>query len=815
MNRSYLLRLLAIVFLTGGYVATAVAQTAATAATLRGTALADDGEAPLDYASVSLSTVADSAVVDFQLTDEAGRFSFTDIPAGDYYLTVSRIGFTDFQQSVPGLTAGEVRQQTIRVAGGGTDLAVVEVTGYRPTVQFSGNKMIVAVANLPNAANSDGLEILSKVPGVRVEQEAISLNGFGNVNVLINGRKRTMTAGQAASLLRSIPASSILSIEVVSGKSVNQDASGTGGEINIITNQSLGQFFNLSVRNRLILDDRLSNSHSAYLNLNGRRLRFNGGLCYRRNHSYGTSERRERYTNLAGDQLLATNRLDAAASSLSHEPSVNAGLEYDLSTRQRIGASASAYFTERRGNNSQLSQFLLTDGEARPSSLGETGTVSDNLTTVDVYYERDLDTLGSTLKSNFGYLTGYIRESSDFDLRQPPGIGDEEALRLRNSFPLGGAQYSFRTDLEKHFNPETMISAGFKLSDGQIDNYAVYDTISFMPPRRNFQFSDSLGYRERVGAVYLSGQRNFGPLTVQAGGRYERTSVTTRNYVSGQTGGQDYGNFFPNASLSYDGGQNYQFSLSYSASIVRPNYRQLNPYTKYLDNFTLSRGNNELLPQTARRLTLSAQLFQFAYLNFGYVRGKDYVWDVRELQDDGVTTLISPQNAYDITAGFVQAIINYRLGPGGKVSGQLSGLLVPFDIQPNESFPNQEQFAGTDSRVSYSGSLRYKFSDRLSVVGDFDYTRSFLRFQTRYAARWDANLGATYKIPGDAFTVSVYASDLFNTNNLAGERFFPGQTSTFASDYNTRRLSISLNYRLGRLKGNYQRGPEGEVNRFQ
>ena len=51
-----------------------------------------DGEA-LSYASVSLFKMRDSSLVNGIISDEKGRFELKEVPYGNYYLSISFIGF--------------------------------------------------------------------------------------------------------------------------------------------------------------------------------------------------------------------------------------------------------------------------------------------------------------------------------------------------------------------------------------------------------------------------------------------------------------------------------------------------------------------------------------------------------------------------------------------------------------------------------------------------------------------------------------------------------------------------------------------------
>ncbi|MEO0733139.1 MAG: TonB-dependent receptor, partial [Bacteroidota bacterium] len=268
----------------------------------------------VDFASVAILRAADSSVLQFVLSDETGYYLVDGLAAGTYYLNVNRMGFTDLRSPVFSLTTGERKEMPLAVEPVAQELATVEVTDYRPMVTFSGQKMVVAVDQLNGVASSNGLEILNEVPGVWVDGRNISLNGEANVTILLNGRRKTMTARQAATLLESIPATNIKSVEVINGKSVEYDAEGSSGIINIITNRQTDQLYNLTLGTRLQLDRYVSNAHNAYLNWNTEKFSFYGSANYTRNYRYGVFSTDERYFDADGE---TTFTIDQGLSSLS------------------------------------------------------------------------------------------------------------------------------------------------------------------------------------------------------------------------------------------------------------------------------------------------------------------------------------------------------------------------------------------------------------------------------------------------------------------------------------------------------------------
>ncbi|MEO0733405.1 MAG: outer membrane beta-barrel family protein, partial [Bacteroidota bacterium] len=420
------------------------------------------------------------------------------------------------------------------------------------------------------------------------------------------------------------------------------------------------------------------------------------------------------------------------------------------------------------------------------------------------------------LKFSAGYITGYLREAPLFTQEMmEPGQGSDAATQVIAQLPLDGHQITAQVDLKQLIAPNTFLKAGVKISDGIIENFATYDTISRQPPRRNQALSDSLSYDERVFAGYLSLQRDLGKFNLQGGMRAEQTVVTTGSIKAGRANEFTYLNWFPNLSLSYNGGKNFRGTLGFSSALSRPNYLLLNPYVRFLDAFTFQTGNNDLLPELKYRVSFVGNLFQFLNLNLGYLYGKDYVNNVRTLEADGVTTRISPENAYDSEAWYASVTAYYEAGNNRRFRGQFNFLIIPFQLIIDEAFVDRLPEAPSDKRLNVSTSNSYRLFDDFTLEQSFRYIRGQAGFQTQTFERWTLNLGCRYKLLDEALTVGVRVTDLFNTYNDNGRNFFNGYEANYFSDFNTRRLIISANYNIGKLRRKGYHKSTGEVERFK
>jgi hypothetical protein len=190
----------------------------------------------IEFATIGILD-SEKKVVALTYSDENGIFKSADIQAGDYFLSLSFIGYAQkvvafsVSPELPVLDIG-----TIYLKAEVTQLNAVTVTGTRALVEQQPGMLIYNAEKDISNSGGTAADVLRKAPILNVDAAGnVTMRGNSNLRILINGKYSGQMARSAADALNMMPASSIKAIEVITSPSARYDAEGAAGVINIIT----------------------------------------------------------------------------------------------------------------------------------------------------------------------------------------------------------------------------------------------------------------------------------------------------------------------------------------------------------------------------------------------------------------------------------------------------------------------------------------------------------------------------------------------------------------------------------------------------
>jgi hypothetical protein len=567
------------------------------------------GGTAVEAATVTLHRATDSVTVKTEFSGADGRFVLATTVPGSYLVSVVQLGYV--RAWVGPVEVGPSASAPLMVAllPTAVQLQEVTVTGQKPVFERLPDRTIVNVENSTLASGNTALDVLARSPGVTVAgNDNLALRGKQGLLVLLDGKRVPVTGTELATLLRSLPAEQVSTIELITNPPAKYDAQGGAGiiAINLKKDQRLGTNGSANISYGRGRYGKLSTG----LSLNHRNRAFN---------LYGSYA----YTKRNGFQNLAFNRSyfrDARLVSSSSQYNARrvdveshtwkTGLDYTLSPRTTLGAVVSGLGSRTPVDGSNSSTFYDATGQptlgytARNLSLVHTPNIAGNLTFRHLFpadssgrpeLTADADMARYGTDRNLSLATNYL-----FPGRSPRLLTSAQDGTLT----IQSVKADYVRPLQNGLRLEAGVKASWVHSDNDVVFYTATDGITILDPNQSSRFR----YQENINAGYVSVSRSTPELTLAAGLRAEQTNATGRQTQASGNFDRHYFQLFPNLSVRHSISKTHEIGFSLSRRLDRPTYSQLNPLRFYVDPTTYRAGNPALQPQPAYKAELTHTL---------------------------------------------------------------------------------------------------------------------------------------------------------------------------------------------------------------
>ena len=204
--------------------------------TLKGR-VTDPEDTPLESATIYLTRVKDSAVVDYTISASDGNWELKTRSTTDSIdLKISYISFTDYRLRLPGINADR-DFGTVKMADLPTELNEVVVEGEIPPIRIKKDTVEFNASSFKVRPDANVESLLKQLPGVTVDTDGkITVNGKEVSKILVNGKPFFDESGQIA--LKNLPAEIIDKVQVSDAKTTKEEltgekASGDNASINL------------------------------------------------------------------------------------------------------------------------------------------------------------------------------------------------------------------------------------------------------------------------------------------------------------------------------------------------------------------------------------------------------------------------------------------------------------------------------------------------------------------------------------------------------------------------------------------------------
>ena len=770
------------------------------------------------YATLTIARTDSAAKpVKQALTDIKGRFSISSSGTGSYLLMVRSMGRKPMQRAYTvDATTRTIDLGTLLLQDGGNQLETVEVVAYKPLVKADVDKIAYSVEDDPEANTNTVIEMLKKVPMVTVDgQDNIRVNGNSSFKIYVNGKPNNMMTKNPKEVLKSMPASSIKKIEVITNPGPKYDAEGVGGILNIVTEGKGPEGYNATFSGRA---NNSSYGGGLYATVKQGKLTMSVNYNASSNHSpkgYTYSDRSQ-----IGTDGTVTSSTVADGYTKGHSQWQGGDVEasYEIDTLRLITGSFSlSKFTSKRDAlNTAFSTVPATGlrlyGYRSPSHSKENWddysasldyqrsfSVKDRLLTLSYR----LESSPSTSDSRYLYTD---REAADdwqtfIDrMRDQRMDGDENTME--HTF-----QIDYTTPFAKHHTWEAGVKYILRRNKSDNDRY----NLGTGDKDETYDSDNSSHYRHHndILAAYTGYGLTLDKWSARLGLRYEHTLQKVEYLLGrGTNFHKNFDDLVPSARLGYKFSDATNLSLGYKMRINRPGIWYLNPYLDDRIPDAISQGNPNLDTEKSHAVDL-----QFSSYNSKLTYTLTGTYRFVNNSIESVDRLVNDRNIEGLPNPTGKDVIYSSYANIGHI--QYAGLMAYANWTPI-----------TNTRITLNGSVGYShMSDGQSLRNHGWCTNIDASLQQTFAKTWIFNASYYVQTPQPTLQGKDARYQWYNFSlnksfmdkrltltayiiNPFGKRYFCYRSETVADNFRTTASSswcqlyygVSVRFRIGKLK---------------
>lgn len=760
---------------------------------------------PAPYVTVTLLNKGDSTIW-LGLTQADGSFKLQASDAGSYTLRLQGVGYT-LKNLLVELKDSGGSVGTLSISRSTQTLDAIIVAAQRPVVKQEADHLSYDLQADPQSKVSSVLEMMRKVPYLSVDgNDNVLLNGSNGYKIYINGKPSGLLERNPKDVLRSMPASTIQRIEVITNPSSKYDAEGLAGIINIVTIKKIDNGYHGSVN----LNERFPvGGPGAGLSFTYKDGRFGASLTagankYRTPKSFGSLARHTYQPDTT--QLIQNNN------KTSDNRTAYAGLElsFEVDSLNLLSAQFNTNGGKNNGDTYQSAALTASPGKSYQYSFFSNNHGQGSGIDAGLNYQKSFKAnKDKSLSLSYRYMT-YNNTSVNnlqlFDLINYDRPGYEQ---YNNA---GLSEHTLQFDYVQPLK-SVLIEAGAKgifRKNKSIYTYASLDTVT--GKYKNIEeFSNIFNNSQNVYALYNTYTYTTKQWTVKAGVRLEQTSIRNENNQGYTSARRDYLNLVPSLVLSRKLINGARINLSYANRIQRPAVAQLNPFIDRSNPDFQTTGNPQLRPVNSNAYQISyASSGKFTFnISLGYLYFKSLINLISSYDTIRNLTLAQYQNTGKGQILKTNFFFNYQLSK--KINFSFNSdlrYIKAYAVINNLLVKNSSLMAYVNASASYQLGKSWRAN------GDFTFSSSGLSgVQTNVNGYIASTLSVNKELVTGKLSASAAVSNPFTQYRYANES--NEGPDFYQHSFNKiyyRSFALSLNYRFGKLKAEIKKTARGIKN---
>ena len=745
---------------------------------------------------VTISIQNGEGVLKRLASDEAGKFTFSLGKTGKYDVIFHSVGYKLQKTEITlNESAAKLDMGTILLKHSVENIGEVTVAVQKPLIRTEPDKIVYSIETDPESKTSNVLEMLRKVPLLTVDgEDNIQMKGSSNFKILINGKSSAMVSQNPRDVLRSLPASTVRDIEVITDPSSKYEAEGTAGIINIITNKK--QLEGFMGRLSSGVDSRGGYNAGLYATSKIKKFGFSVNYGYNKfqqpnSESFSTRENFLSTTNRL-TETEGTNKFTGRMNFIMGEAS------YEIDTFNLISLSYMGHLGQFSSNGENMTsdfdiaQTLTRQFENSMQTSNDYGSLSGNID-----YQRTFKKPDKTFTVSYRLDNSPRNTDSENGIN---GILDYPSYRQKSINDAVGREHTFQLD---YYDPITKVhqfETGVKYILRQnISNSDIlrldYTTNEWV---RDLTRINDLDYNQYIVGVYLGYVVKLKKISLKTGLRTESTKNDGLfKSTSDTTFTNRMFNLIPYVTLSKNMDKGQNMKLSYTQRLSRPGIWYLNPFYNDTDPLNVNYGNPNLDAEISHTFNFTYGKFTPKYnfnLNLSSAFTNNSITSFTQLQPNGVS-ITTYEN------------IGKNQNYGGYIYGSAKvGKKINLNTNLGLNYTILESNSGLELKnegTSYNGSLSVRYNvwenGTFSVFGGLYSPRIML--QGKSSTYSYSSISYSQQLLKKKLMINISVTDPFRERMIYKTTLSdPTFTRTTENYRYNRTARISISYQFGQMK---------------
>ncbi len=701
------------------------------------------------------------------------------------------------------LTARAQTPDTSRIKG----LKTVTITGQKPLIRQETDRLIYDLQADPDSKGSNLLDIMRKVPYLSVDAAGnVLLKGNSSYLILINGKPSGMLEKDPSQLLRTIPASTIQHIEVITSPPSRYDGEGLTGIINIITIKRKTDGYNGSIN----LNEKFPANgpgSGASLAIKSGKLglsAFGGASRSDLPHARSNMQRHSEGTLPTFLEQESDNRTNRRSAYLGTEVSFETDSLHLLTGLFNINGNRSAgngfLFSGLSNGNAILQQYHLdgrNNGESHGMDAGINYQISgrknkNNMLTLSYRYmtnnreQQYQQAFTDTIKYN---VPGY-RQTNNETLREHTVQADYVRTSRKFSMEAGikGIWRNNRSDFRYEY---------YQPSSGKFEP----DTSS-----------NSFDGNQNVLSVYNAYTFSTKKWDIKGGVRVEQTFMNATFQSHSVQLHQQFFNIIPSLIINRKLNSNSSLNLGITQRLKRPNIYRLNPFTDRSNPSSETSGNPRLRPISMTNLQLSYSWSGKISINTGvsYAFVNNMFMEITAFDTVRYITRTTIENNVKGGAVDLDYSMNYPIVPwlNLNINSHATYISVKGGTTETTSIKLNTWIYSLNTSTSFRLNKGWRLNAALNVA-----SRNQISLQAYTNGRISSSFGFNKELIKDKLSCAAGINNPFtryryNRATLSGTLF--AQNSSTQEYFRT--VNMSVNYNFGKLRQGIKKNKRGIKN---